>query len=219
MFAISCRSASSSNYFPQVESRFESEDSRTHHYLSRNTAPALRQILQDYLLTPHLTTVISMESSGLDAMIDLNKTNDMARLYRLFITVPTGLPCLKRAFKDSIRRRGDTINQASSGVEGSQTAASKTAQGVQILALALKWVQDVLDLKDLFDKIWKEALSCDRELESTLNEVQYFPSSILFLNMAKIVYRRSRTSSTSMRNRPSSSHCSSMSTSGRVSKE
>ncbi|KAJ7364027.1 Cullin-domain-containing protein [Mycena albidolilacea] len=164
------QSCDAPEYLRRVESRFESEDSRTHHYLSRNTAPALRQILQDYLLTPHLTTVISMESSGLDAMIDLNKTNDMARLYRLFIMVPTGLPCLKRAFKDSIRRRGDTINQASSGVEGSQTAASKTAQGVQILALALKWVQDVLDLKDLFDKIWKEALSCDRELESTLNE-------------------------------------------------
>ncbi|KAJ7903539.1 Cullin-domain-containing protein [Mycena olivaceomarginata] len=154
------QSCDAPEYLRRVESRFESEDSRTHHYLSRNTAPALRQILQDYLLTPHLTTVISMESSGLDAMIDLNKMNDMARLYRLFITVPT----------DSIRRRGDTINQASSGVEGSQTAASKTAQGVQILALALKWVQDVLDLKDLFDKIWKEALSCDRELESTLNE-------------------------------------------------
>ncbi|KAK7033117.1 CULLIN-2 domain-containing protein [Favolaschia claudopus] len=157
-------------YLRRVESRFESEDSRTHHYLSRNTASALRQILQDHLLTPHLTTVISMGSSGLDTMIDLNKTNDMARLYRLYIAVPTGLPVLKRALKDSVRRRGDAINQASAGVEGSEAATSKSAQGAQTLTLALKWVREVLDLKDLFDKIWKDAFSCDRELESTLNE-------------------------------------------------
>ncbi|KAJ7127021.1 Cullin-domain-containing protein [Mycena epipterygia] len=170
------QSCDAPEYLRRVESRFESEDSRTHHYLSRTTAPALRQILQDHLLTSNLNAVISMETSGLDVMIDLNKTSDMARLYRLFIMVPTGLLCLKRALKDSVRRRGETINQASSGIEGGDgdAAASKsrpTAGGAQTtLALALKWVQDVLDLKDLFDKIWKEAFSCDRELESNLNE-------------------------------------------------
>lgn len=115
-------------------------------------------------------------------MIDLNKTNDMARLYRLFITVPAGLPCLKRALKDSIRKRGEVINQTSSMIEGAdgETASKpRPAAGAQTLALALKWVQDVLDLKDLFDKIWREALSCDRELESTLNEVCHSVSKCL----------------------------------------
>ncbi|KAJ6513268.1 Cullin-domain-containing protein [Mycena sanguinolenta] len=164
------QSCDAPEYLSRVESRLESEDSRTHHYLSRNSAPALRQILQDHLLTPHLTTVISMLSSGLDAMIDLNKTSDMARMYRLFTSVPTGLGCLKRALKDSVRRRGETINQASSGIEGGEALTTKSAQGAQTLALALKWVQDVLDLKDLFDRIWKDAFSSDRELESNLNE-------------------------------------------------
>ncbi|KAJ7170656.1 Cullin-domain-containing protein [Mycena crocata] len=168
------QSCDAPEYLRRVESRFETEDSRTHHYLSRNSAPALRQILQDHLLTSHLTTIISMESSGLDVMIDLNKTNDMARLYRLFIMVPTGLSCLKRALKDSVRKRGDAINQASSGIEGGDGAPTPksraAASGAQTLASALKWVQDVLDLKDLFDKIWKDAFSCDRELESNLNE-------------------------------------------------
>ncbi|KAJ7650303.1 Cullin-domain-containing protein [Roridomyces roridus] len=159
-------------YLRRAEARFESEDSRTHHYLSRNTAPALKQILQDKLLTPHLSTVISMETSGIDAMIDLNKTSDMARLYRLFIMVPAGLPCLKRSLKDSVRRRGEAINQASSGMEsgGAENVKARATSGAQTLALALKWVQDVLDLKDLFDRIWRDAFSSDRELESNLNE-------------------------------------------------
>ncbi|KAJ7227159.1 Cullin-domain-containing protein [Mycena pura] len=166
------QSCDASEYLRRVENQLEQEDSRTHHYLSHNTAPALRQILQDHLLTAHLNAVLSMENSGLDTMIDLNKTSDTARLYRLFTTVPTGLPCLKRALKDSIRRRGEVINQASSGIDGDgeKPVKSRPTSGAQTLALALKWVQDVLDLKDLFDKIWQEAFFCDRELESTLNE-------------------------------------------------
>ncbi|KAJ6619719.1 Cullin-domain-containing protein [Mycena sp. CBHHK59/15] len=166
------QSCDASEYLLRVESRFESEDSRTHHYLSRNTAPALREILQEHLLTAHLTTIISMDNSGLDAMIDLNKTNDMARLYRLFIMVPTGLLCLKRALKDSVGRRGKLINQASLGIEGGEgeAAVTKPTSGTQTLTLALKWVQDVLDLKDVFDKILREAFQNGRELESNLNE-------------------------------------------------
>ncbi|KAJ7066932.1 Cullin-domain-containing protein [Mycena amicta] len=142
-------------YLRRVESRLESEDSRTHHYLSRTTAPALRQILYDHLLTAHLPA-----------------TTDMARLYRLCLTVPVGLPCLKRATRDSIRRRGDAINQTSSALDADDRPAAKARApaGAQTLTLALKWVQDVLDLKDLFDKVWTEPFCCDRDLESTVNE-------------------------------------------------
>ncbi|CAK5283786.1 unnamed protein product [Mycena citricolor] len=158
-----------SEFLLRVEARFESEDSRTHHYLSRTTAPALRQILQDHLLTAHLATIISMESSGLDAMIDLNKISDIARLHRLFITVPAGMPCLKRAFRQGIRKRGDGINQTSLG-EGDGGGSKRVTSGAQTLLLALNWVQEVLNLKDLFDVIWRDAFAADRELEATLNE-------------------------------------------------
>ncbi|KAJ7773239.1 Cullin-domain-containing protein [Mycena metata] len=152
------QSCDAPEFLRRVEGRFESEDSRTHHYLSRNTAPALRQILQSHLLTAHLNAVISMEASGLDAMIDLNKIQRHGAALSPLHHGSSG---------------GEVINQASSGIEGAdgETASKpRPAAGAQTLALALKWVQDVLDLKDLFDKIWREALSCDRELESTLNE-------------------------------------------------
>ncbi|KAF7327731.1 CULLIN-2 domain-containing protein [Mycena kentingensis (nom. inval.)] len=167
------QSCDAPEYLRRVEGRFDSEDSRTHHYLSRHTAPELRRILQDHLLTAHLAAVIAMPHSGLDAMIDLNKTSDMARLYRLCNAVPVGLPCLQRAIRESIRRRGEALNQASSGLEPGQTeeAASKPRLGAaQTITLALKWVQDVLDLKDVFDRVWRDAFSSDRDIESTLNE-------------------------------------------------
>jgi len=174
-------------FLRRVEARFESEDSRTHHYLATQTASPLRQVLKDNLLTPHFSTVISMPNSGLDNMIDTDKTDSLARLYRLFVTVPTGLPCLKRSLRESVARRGKDINRASLGVEsgdgeidaagdevdrkGKGKARPVANAGAQRLALALKWVQDVLDLRDKFVAIWQTAFDKDRDVESALNEV------------------------------------------------
>ncbi|KAG6813913.1 hypothetical protein H0H92_005762 [Tricholoma furcatifolium] len=172
-------------FLRRVEARFESEDSRTHHYLATQTAAPLRQILKDKLLTPHLSAAISMPNSGLDNMIDTDKIDDLARLYRLFIIVPTGLPTLKRAIKDSIAHRGVEINRSSLGVElgdldvvegmaskekGKGKARPAVTSAIQKLEMALKWVQDVLDLRDKFIAVWHHAFNKDRDVESALNE-------------------------------------------------
>ena len=117
-------------------------------------------------------------------MIDTDKMDNLARLYRLFGMVPAGPLCLRKALKASISRRGHDINRSSSGGdgaeeidivgnenEGDKVKGKVRAGGVQTLALALKWVEDVLDLKDKFDRVWREAFGSDRDLESALDEV------------------------------------------------
>lgn len=167
---------------PQVEARFETEESRTHHYLLPQTAAPLRIILQDNLLTAHLSTVINMPNSGLDAMIDLDKLDDLARLYRLFATVKSGLPLIKKTLKESIARRGKEINSAQSGSDSQDAPSTNKPKGptsaAQVLTLALKWVQDVLDLKDKFDTVWKQAFQSDREIETALIEVRLVTTPI-----------------------------------------
>ncbi|KAF9468103.1 Cullin [Collybia nuda] len=168
------------DFLIRVESRFENEDSRTHHYLHRQTAFPLQKILQDNLLTPHLSTVISLPNSGLDNMIDSDKISDLSRLFQLFTLVPQGLPCLKKSLKNSIIQRGKEINRISLGTEGSDIIVDafegkgkgKARPPVisQTLLLALKWVQDVLDIKDKFDFVWEQAFKKNREVESALNE-------------------------------------------------
>jgi cullin 3 len=109
-------------------------------------------------------------------MIDLGKIDDLARMYKLFIMVPSMAKRLRTALKESITRRGREINNASLGtVTGSdgQTVTAAPKSAAQVLELALKWVQDVLDLKDKFDGVWKQAFRADRDIESTLNEVGY----------------------------------------------
>jgi cullin 3 len=122
-----------------------------------------------------------MPNSGLDPMIDNEKIEDLARLYKLYMLVPQGLTCLKKALRKSVAWRGKEINQASLGEVAQEPpeedskvkdkGKAKSSSGTQTLSLALKWVQDVLDLKDKIDRVWKESFESDREIEGALNEV------------------------------------------------
>ena len=123
-----------------------------------------------------------MPNSGLDVMIDTDKSEDLSRLYDLFIMVPIGLPTLRRAIRDSIVRRGKELT-AVAGTAGADAdedeagdirgkgKARAVGGAAQNLQIALKWVQDVLDLKDKFDAVWVKAFRMDREIETGLNEV------------------------------------------------
>ena len=138
-----------------------------------------------------------MPNSGLDAMLDSDRIDDLARLYRLFIKVSNGLPTLRRALRATVIRRGQEINEvdptaggdgADSGQEDEAPESSAKGKGkakarpptaaALTLQLALKWVQDVLNLKDKFDAVWSKAFRGDRDLESGINEARScFPSA------------------------------------------
>jgi cullin 3 len=174
---------------PQAEERIVSEKARAQLYLP-TTEEALVTILKSRLLTPHLSAIVSMPSSGLDNMIDSRQDNAVTRLYRLFIMVPEGLGILKRALKDSIAMRGKQVNDADGNdadpdvdvvqVEdepyqgkGKEKAKARPAAppGRKTLDIALKWVQGVLDLKDMFDRLLKTSFCDDNGIQASLNEV------------------------------------------------
>lgn len=129
-----------------------------------------------------------MPRSGLDPMIDQDKLEDLSRLYRLFRMVDKGLTTLKRALRDSVARRGREVNdlagadvedpggqgdEVEADVKGKGKAKAKgPGPGGGPVAMALKWVEDVLALKDKFDRVLKHALSGDTGVQTTLNEAR-----------------------------------------------
>ncbi|KAH9928310.1 Cullin-domain-containing protein [Fomitopsis serialis] len=173
-------------YLRRVESRLDQEESRAHHFLSSQTSQPLRRILEEELINPHLCTIIAMPNSGLDVMIDLDKIDDLARLYRLFAMVPAGITTLRKALRETVIRRGKDINSTSLSFEGEDAQEDEDMEksskakgkgksraanaGSQVLSLALKWVQDVLDMKDKFDKIWVGGFQSDHDVESSVDE-------------------------------------------------
>ena len=115
-------------------------------------------------------------------MIDADKMQSLTLMYKLFKRVATGVPAIRRAFKESIIRRGSEINsnaefdaEETAGGEGGSKGKGKAkprVTGSQTLQQALKWVQSVLELKDKFSHVWSEAFSSDRELETAMVEVR-----------------------------------------------
>jgi cullin 3 len=149
--------------------------------------------LKDNLLTPHLQTVIDKEPLGLDAMVDNSQFGDLSRLFRLCQKVPSGLPSLKASLKKSIVKRGREINQRSLGdefvdVDGGNKEAEVTSNKdngkgkvrspTARIQPAISWVQDVLNLKDKFDALWKLSFQQSRDVEISLNEARSILNSV-----------------------------------------
>jgi cullin 3 len=62
---------------------------------------------------------------------------------------------------------GTSSGRATPNVAPAGTATSAAAA----VNIALRWVQEVLDLKDTFDKVWKEAFEEDKAIQTALNDV------------------------------------------------
>lgn len=121
-------------------------------------------------------------------MIDHGKFSDLSRLYNLYSTVAGGVPSIRQVLKDSILRRGSELNTITTA-DGETVGVDEEAEAVmdakpkpkgkarlggggiaQSTALALKWVEDVLALKDKFDTVLNTCFRNDRDLEGGMNE-------------------------------------------------
>ncbi|RIB05755.1 Cullin [Gigaspora rosea] len=163
-------------YMKKVEKRLNEEEQRVRHYLSQTTEPKIRSIVEEELISKHLKTVIEMENSGLIPMLRNEKMDDLGRMYKLFGRVIKGHEEMKTAISNYIRELGKDINETVSNSASTATAGeSHTAGDRQTgTSVAIRWVQDVLDLKDKFDKVQNLALSNDKAFQTAFNEAFEF---------------------------------------------
>jgi cullin 3 len=171
-----------------VEKRLAEESDRTAHYLSTLTHTQLQELLVAELLTPHLDAILHMPGSGLVTMVDHDRTPDLSRMYNLFLRVPSelGKDALRFALRADVEDRGKAINDSTNEPEPGPSAGGDqdmdgdvkgkgkvkpTTTSSAALGSALRWVQDVLDLKDKFDKILDEAFGGDKAVQTSINLV------------------------------------------------
>jgi hypothetical protein len=116
-------------------------------------------------------------------MIDHEQLDDLSLLYFVCSLAPAEVVFLCRSLKASIQKRGTEFNRRElnnpdyrSGVGVDLSAQGFTKMripnpGALILARALRWVQDVLQLMDRFDRIWEISCQDDGKIKRSLNEV------------------------------------------------
>lgn len=124
-------------------------------------------------------------------MVDHDRTSDLNRLYTLFLRVPkdAGKEALRNAIHVDVEERGKAINESANEpepgpstngeqggmeVDGDVKGKGKvkpTSSGSVALTAALRWVQDVLDLKDKYDNILNQAFAADKAVQTSINHV------------------------------------------------
>ncbi|KAI9024955.1 Cullin [Phycomyces nitens] len=159
-------------FMRKVERRLEEEYERTIHCLSLVTEPKIRHIVESHLITDNLKTVIEMKNSGLDSMLNADKYGDLLRMYKLFSRVSAGLSELRTAMMAYILRMGAEINRSiaadiGDGNKPKTLAEKNVAGGAQI---AIRWVEQVLDLQEKFDRILEFAVNNDKSFQTVFNE-------------------------------------------------
>ena len=63
-------------------------------------------------------------------------------------------------------------DESSTDKKGKGKGKARATTQSDALSSALRWVQDVLNLKDKFDTAWEKSFQSNRDVESTLNEVR-----------------------------------------------
>lgn len=136
---------------------------------------------------------MGMPGSGLVSMLDSDRVGDLKRMYTLFNKVPkdVGKDSLRSKLRQSVETRGRAINDSAANSTPGQDDEDDKAEdkpdkpdpkgkgkakapsaAATTLSQALRWVQDVLDLKDKFDRILDEAFGGDKQVQASINEVR-----------------------------------------------
>lgn len=136
---------SASMYIKKVEARINEEAERATHYLDKSTEEPIVKVLEEELIRKHMKTIVEMENSGVVHMLQNNKTDDLACMYKLLVRVPDGLTTMCTCISGYLREQGKAL-VTEEGEDGKN---------------AITYIQSLLDLKDRFDHFFHESFNKD----------------------------------------------------------
>ncbi|KAI6783772.1 Cullin [Emericellopsis cladophorae] len=174
------RQADASSWLRHTEKRLGEETDRCGTTIELETLPKVHQTIDNYLIKSHLDEFLALDVTGLRWMIDNDKFNDLSILYRLVSRIDENKTALKNIVQRRVMELGHEIEKALKGIDFSMGLAEGEEGGegekkplnpaAQQTAAAIKWVDDVLRLKDKFDAILKECFQEDLVLQAAVSK-------------------------------------------------
>lgn len=170
-----------------TDRRLQEEIDRCDTTVSKLSQSKIVGVIEEELIARHLDKFLTLEVTGLRSMIDNDRLEDLSIIYRLVSRpgVKEGVEKLKRIMSVRIIELGVEIEKGLNDVNLSgpkadpdgEDAPNDAAERAKPLtgaarqtAAAVKWVDDVLQLKDKFDRFLSECFSNDKILESALTK-------------------------------------------------
>lgn len=175
------KESDASTYCKEAKRRLDEEGDRCRSTLSESTTTKIQQVVEDELIRHKMKGLIEMES-GVQYMVDNDKFHELGLVFELESRVDSRKPELTKAMQGIIQAMGKAINNAAeqtsqappaqtTGQDDQDNDGKKFGNARQInqqTLAALKWVEDILRLKERFDKIWKTAFDSDQTISTAL---------------------------------------------------
>ncbi|KAK5169087.1 uncharacterized protein LTR77_006396 [Saxophila tyrrhenica] len=167
-------------YCKEAKRRIDEESDRCRSTISESTTPKIQKVVEDELIRHKMKGLIEMDS-GVQYMIDNDKFHELGLVFELESRVDARKPELTKAIVSIVQDMGAAINKAAETTSVAPPApagqddagedkpkAGSTRQINQQTAAALKWVEDVLALKERFDVFWKTSFNSDQTISTAL---------------------------------------------------
>lgn len=181
-----------------ADRRLQEEVDRCQTTVSKLSQPKIVAVVEEELIGRHLDKFLGLDVTGLRSMIDNDSFTDLSIAYRLVSRpgVKDGIEKLKKIMSVRIVELGVEIEKGLADVnfydrraapDGEDTAnasakketkkdaatedkAKPLTGSARQTAAAVKWVDDILQLKDKFDRFLTECFNNDKILESALTK-------------------------------------------------
>ena len=140
---------SAPDYMKKAEQRLEEEEARVSHYLDARTEPKIKEVAERELVARHMRQLAEMQHSGCIVMLEDNKVDDLARMYKLFkrVTQPTpGLQVIREIMSAHVKQRGTELVQ------------EEQHKGDPVL-----YVDGLLTLRDKYAQVIDQAFEADKQ--------------------------------------------------------
>jgi len=182
------RGSDAGTWLRHSKRRLMEEQDRCGTTVSLLTSDKIAKVVESELVMAKLTEFLAMEGSGLRVMIDNDRVEDLSILYDLISRVDPSMAPLKGTLQNRIMELGLEIEKNlqntdfsvpvnGGGADADEAADAADKSKVQPLtavaqqtAAAIKWVDDVLFLKDKFDALWKNCFKEDLILQSSITK-------------------------------------------------
>ena len=172
---------STPDYLRKAEARLEEEEARVDKYLHVEGKSALLKEAEGKLLEQHQIALLEKQDSGLLALLKDGRTEDVARMYRLFSRLSNGLEPMAKIFKTFIGEAGleliDGINESTAQAEANKEAGGKRTKDP---SADHAFMRKAIELHDQFKDILKGCFEDSPVFDKALKEAfeSFFNKSV-----------------------------------------
>ena len=170
--------ADASTFCSHARKRLREEEERCQQTLSSITEPKIKSVVDKEFISAHIKDVINMEGTGAKSMLDNDRVDDLKNVFELVARVDPRKTALKEAVQKRVVELGSEINKTALSTLSAPTAKAALKapadrappeKGLnQQTQAAITWVEQILDLKSKYDRLWALAFLNDTVMEKAL---------------------------------------------------